>query len=84
MAKKRLICNDHDDIHEAAYEILDILSEDDLSLKRTANKIAVRARRIKKLVERAKTSGQSMESRLFDYYNAFIALGFEKKKRKKR
>ena len=80
---KQLICHDHSDIHDAANNILDILSEDDLSLKKTRDKIAVLCRLILRRTNSAAESGVAMEDRLGQYYSAISVLGFMRKKGKR-
>ena len=69
--ERRKICNVHDDIMEAADELLE------MELPRGfKGKVKKLARNIRALADEAKDSGQAMENRLYEYYNAIEGIGF--------
>jgi len=79
--KRRLICDDHDDILEAALDIEGVIAEENMSLITPQRKVLTLTRKIQKLVLRAKESGEFMERRLDDYYESISRLGFKRKKK---
>jgi len=80
---KENICTYHNDIKMFATKIknLDITKyptpEDGIDLMKDY------ASEIIALAKKAKVAGQHMENRLYKYHDAFVALGFVRKKRKK-
>ena len=69
--ERRYICTVHGEIEDLADEILN--AELPAGYRREVRNAA---RKIKKLVEEARDSGQAMEDRLQDYYDAVEGLGF--------
>ena len=79
MTKKRLICHDHDAIQEDLEAILKLLEGKLTGIK--IKKIKKLIKRIERVVSHARASGQLMEDRLQDYYNAIKKLGFKRNKK---
>ena len=77
---KKLICHVHDDIITLSDEIIELINEKKIN----KNKINKMLRNINLLTRAAKDMGQIMESRLHEYKNSIIELGFIKDKKKKK
>jgi len=71
------ICNDHAAIEELVDEI-DELVEDTTVGKLFRRRIISRTKKVRTILRRAIESGQLMEDRLQEYYNAIVELGFER------
>ena len=69
--ERRYICTVHGEIEDLA----DLILSTDLPAG-YRREIRSAARKIKKLAEEARDSGQAMEDRLRDYYDAVEGLGF--------
>jgi len=67
MAKKRLICNIHDEIMEE----VELFDDPDVPYR-----LRRKVKKILRLAEEAKERGQAMEYRMSDYRSGIEALGF--------
>lgn len=74
--RKRNICEVHDEIRSLAEDL-----EKDLNGKVTKKSIQM-LRRIQKIAEEAKESGQAMEDRLNEYKDGIESIGFNRNKRR--
>jgi hypothetical protein len=80
MNVKEFICYKHDKIIKLASTIEKYNERDFEKVKDALDEIQSIAWDIRTLAEESKTSGEAMEYRLREYYDAIESLGFERKR----
>ena len=73
--EKKTICDMHQEIIQLCSEIESLKFD---HVKQTKRQVLSRVKKIAKLTAQARISGQSMENRLSEYYDAVTSVGFKR------